>query len=547
MMVGRGSITLPGLLAELVEEHGDDIALVCDGESLTFGELEERSRRLAGGLARRGVGAGDRVAVWLPNLFAVVELEFALARLGAVMVALNTRFRVRELADVLSRSGARVLVYAARFGKIDYRSILGNVDSKSVPELETEILVGAGGPGLFGRDAVAYGDLLESEPAEEDLGGPEAPCNAFTSSGTTSAPKLILHSQRGITTHARDVVEAFSYRDRDCVTLGALPLCGVFGFDSLMGTLAAGRPCVLLPVFDAEEAVRLIEEHRVTHLNGSDEMLNRIMDVAAEDPERLSSLREAGFASFNAGGEEMVARGDSFGKRFYQCYGASEVQALMAHQPPEAEAAQRALAGGVPSSREASVRVRDPESGELLSPGEVGELEVRAPSAMVGYLDDPEAERENLTEDGYVRTGDLGYLTEYGFVYLSRMGDVLRLGGFLVSPREIEAYLEGLPDVAEAQVVGAPTERGAVAVAFVVARGSSEFDEDAVLERCQRDLAKFKVPRRVVALPDFPKADSPNGLKVQRHKLREMAAEAMEHESPTGDRSARRQSGSSAR
>nr|MDP9488105.1 AMP-binding protein [Actinomycetota bacterium] len=421
------------------------------------------------------------------------------------------------------------LVYAPRFGKIDFRSILGNVDPKSVPELETEIRVGEGS-GLFGRDEVAYDDLLEGEPVEEDFSGPEAPCNAFTSSGTTSAPKLVLHSQRGITTHARDVAEAFSYRDRDCVTLGALPLCGVFGFNSLMGTLAAGRPCVLIPVFDADETVRLIEEHRVTHLNGSDEILNRILDAAGEEPERLSSLREAGFASFNAGGEEMVARGDSFEKRFYQCYGASEVQALMAHQPPEADAARRAMAGGVLSSREADVRVRDPESGELLPSGEIGELEVRAPSAMAGYLGDPEATRENLTDDGYVRTGDLGYLTGYGFVYLNRMGDVLRLGGFLVNPREIEAYLEGLPGVAEAQVVGTPTERGAVAVGFVVAAGAGEFDEGAILEHCRRDLAKFKVPRRLVALPDFPKADSPNGLKVQRHRLREMATEAMERE-----------------
>lgn len=166
---------------------------------------------------------------------------------------------------------------------------------------------------------------------------------------------------------------------------------------------------------------------------------------------------------------------------------------------------------------------------------------------MVGYFGDPEAEEENLTDDGYVRTGDLGYLTEYGFVYLNRMGDVLRLGGFLVNPREIEAYLEGLPGVSEAQVVGASTERGTVAVAFVVVGGGTEFDEDSVLERCRRDLARFKVPRRVVALPGFPKADSPNGLKVQRYKLREMAADAIGHESPTGNRSTRRRSGPSAR
>ncbi|HZC18856.1 MAG TPA: AMP-binding protein, partial [Rubrobacteraceae bacterium] len=248
--------TLPYLLKDLVGEHGDEPALICDNETLAFGELEERSRYLAGGLAQLGIGEGDRVAVWLPNLFAPVELEFALARLGAVAVALNTRFRAHEVEDSLSRSGARALAYIPSFKGIDFSAILEEVDVANTPELETEILVGGGDPRSSKRKAVAYEDLLDGELFEEDLSSPEAPCNVFTSSGTTSAPKLVLHSQKGIENHARAVADAFDYREDGCVARGALPFCGVFGFNSIMGVLAAGRPCVLMPVFDPEEALR---------------------------------------------------------------------------------------------------------------------------------------------------------------------------------------------------------------------------------------------------------------------------------------------------
>jgi fatty-acyl-CoA synthase len=202
----------------------------------------------------------------------------------------------------------------------------------------------------------------------------------------------------------------------------------------------------------------------------------------------------------------------------------------MAHQPAEADAEQRALAGGVPSSEEIEVRVRDRETDELLPPEETGELEVRGLNIMIGYMGDPEAEKENFTDDGYVRTGDLGYLTEYGFVYVSRVGDALRLGGFLVSPREIEGYLESLSSIAEAQVVGVTAERGTVAIGFVVAEEGQGFDEDEILELCRKHLAKFKVPQRVIALPDFPKTESANGVKVKREELKEMATEALETE-----------------
>jgi fatty-acyl-CoA synthase len=532
--------TLPTLLAALVERHADDVALIDGDVRLSFADLEQRARRVAAGLAALRVGSGDRVAVWLPNGLAWAELEFALARLGAIAVAINTRFRAYEVQDILARSGARALALWPDFKGIDFGSILAGVDPAASPGLETLVLVGGGssahhGTPLAARRCVAYEELLRHAPLRADCGRPDAPCNVFTSSGTTSRPKLVLHAQRGIVEHSRAVADGFSYRAPHTVILGMLPLCGVFGFNTFMGALAAGRPTVLMSVFDGPEAVRLIEQWAVTHTNGTDEMLRRIVDAPAP-PERIASWREAGFAGFTGDAVGLVARGDAQGKRFYQAYGSTEVQALLARQPAETPPAQRALAGGVPVSPRTDVRVRDPETGALLPPGRPGELEIRGPSVMVGYLEDPDAERRIFTEDGYVRSGDLGYLTGPGsFVYQTRLGDSLRLGGFLVSPREIEAYLEQLPGIRAAQVVGAPSSRGVRVIGFVVLEQAHEIDEAAVIACCRADLAGYKVPDRVVAVPRFPTTKSPNGEKVQRARLREMAAALLRSaEAPSG-------------
>lgn len=524
--------TLPSLLSEVAKEKGGQSALIYGEEKLTFSQLEDRVARLTGGLANLGVSEGTKVAVWLPNTFACVELEFALARLGAIAVAINTKFRTHEVQDILARSSAETLVLWPGFKDIDFLSILEDVEPGSIPDLEHLVLLGGDIPdlqdtSLTSLHVACYEDFLTLDRADIDLGRPDAPCNAFTSSGTTSAPKLVLHSQEGICRHARAVAEAFSYTDSDSVVLGMLPFCGVFGFNTVMGSLAAGSPTVMMPVFDAGEVVRLIETHGVTHTNGSDEMLRRML-AAAASPENIPSLREAGFANFSGDPGRLVAEGNDRGKTFFQVYGSSEVQALMARQPAKADLEHRALGGGVPVSSEIQVRARDVETGALASRDETGELEIRGPNVMIGYINNPRAEQENLTADGYVRTGDLGYLAEEGFVYLTRLGDTMRIGGFLVSPREIESYLDGLPDVAASQVVGISDGEDTRAVGFIVLEEGREFDEEKILNLCRGGLAKYKVPRRLVALPDFPRVDSANGAKVKRERLRELAAEALE-------------------
>src|SRR5690606_28737068 len=206
-------------------------------------------------------------------------------------------------------------------------------------------------------------------------------------------------------------------------------------------------------------------------------------------------------------------------------YGMSEVQALFARQRPEASRVERARRGGFPIGESYGARVRDPESGRLLRPGESGELAVSGPSLMAGHFGDEAATGRAITEDGWLRTGDLGRLESDGsFVFETRMGDVLRLGGYLVAPAEIEAHVQRFPGIAGCQVVGAMSEGRLAPVAFVTLRAGAAFDEAALRRHCAAGLARFKVPARCVALDEFPTTTGANGTKIQRARLREMAA-----------------------
>ena len=197
---------------------------------------------------------------------------------------------------------------------------------------------------------------------------------------------------------------------------------------------------------------------------------------------------------------------------------------MFARQRLDAPAHVRGQPGGFPIGDHYGVRVRDPESGHLLLHGESGELELAGPSCMVGYYGDAEANEKAMTADGWVRSGDFGHLLDdCSFVFETRMGDVLRLGGYLVAPSEIEAHIQCYPGIDGCQAVGAVGEDGPVVVAFVTLRPGATFDEAALRQHCAKDLARFKTPARCVALEAFPTTPGANGAKVQRAKLREMA------------------------
>ena len=524
-----GNHSIAAMLASLAAARGAAPALITEEGATSFVALDALTRRLAGGLARLGVGRGDRVAIWLPNVVEWLALAFAAARLGAVAVSINTRFRSSEIEDILGRSGAKVLALWPGFRAIPFLDILADVPGAALSRLEALLLVDRGEapaalpPALAGKRVVGFAAAAAQEPVA-DQGGADDVCIIFTTSGTTKAPKFVAHTQRGIVAHARDVASALGYDAEGTVLLGPNPFCGVFGFCQATAALAAGRPFVTHRVFEAEAIVRDIARYRVTLTQATDEALARLLETTAE-PRPFPSLAWIGYGAFNRDPAEFVRLAEARGVNLVGLYGMSEAQAFFACQARDAPAKERSEGGGLPVAAAGAVRVRDPESGELLAPGKTGEIEVKGPSLMAGYWNDPATTAAAMTADGFLRTGDAGYLRADGsFVYLARMGDALRLGGFLVSPVEIAAHLERHPMVAAAQVVGVRTPTGTRPVGFVVPQPGAGFDEAALRAHCLAGLAKYKVPDRFVALAQFPVTLSANGTKVQRAKLRDMAA-----------------------
>jgi fatty-acyl-CoA synthase len=517
------------LLADIAERTPEAPAFIHGDHAITFAGLLDAAGRTAQGLADLGVVPGDRVALWLPNVPAYPIFYFACARLGAIAVAVNTRYRAVEVADIVGRSGAKVLACAPGFRRIDFLSILADIDPAALDKLAALVVVGdepAAVPVAIERlRRVPFDRLLSRPPLGTNNARPNVPCNIFTTSGTTNAPKFVMHRQGAIASHAQQVARDFGFTVPETLSLSILPLCGVFGFNQTLATLAAGKPCVLVESYEIDEIARLIAHHRPTTLFGSDDMYARLLDIVPGD-RPFPSVKWAGYAAFNAALDRLPEQAEARGLLLCGLYGMSEVQALYARQPLDAAVARRKLGGGVPTSPLAHVRVRDPESGALLGAGQPGALECAGPSLMVGYYGNDAASAETITSDGYVRTGDLAELDgEGGFTFLSRMGDVLRLSGFLVNPLEIETHIQSVPGISACQTIAVPRAEGVRAVSFVILAAGTALDEAGVIAHCRQSLANYKVPARVFAVPEFPVTPSPNGPKVQRAKLRQMAEE----------------------
>ena len=517
------------LLERTAARRGDAPAIHTETGSVSWEELHRLVVRVAGGLAGLGIGLGDRVAFWLPNGLPYLTLHLACAGLGAVTVAVSPRFRGAELADIVSRSGAAALVLAPDPDGDDRLAVLADADPAAWRGLRHLIPVGAPAvAATFPVPAIAYEALEQSAPWRLPAIPESAPFAIFTTSGTTARPKLVLHAQDLAVAHGADVARAFRLADPGVMVFHALPLCGVFGYTQLLACLSTGADMVLPRSFDPTVAARMIERHRVTHMSGTDDLLHRLLHAAdslgmGERP--FPHLRAVGFAAFNTTLAGFPATAEARGVPIRGAFGMSETFSFFALRRRDEPADRRHAGGGTPVGMHGEARIVDEDSGNDRPVGESGALQVRSEHMMVGYDGDPEATAAAFTADGWFRTGDLARLDgDGGFTFVGRQGDALRLSGTLVNPLEIEERILELPDIAAAQVVEAATPRGNRPVAFVVLAAGGALDEAAVIAHCRAGLAAFKAPVRVVALAEFPTVAGPNGLKIQRARLREMAS-----------------------
>jgi fatty-acyl-CoA synthase len=508
-------------------DRGDTSAPVFmfDGMPVSRGDFTQRIDETAAWLAANGIGKGDVIAVWLINRLEWVSLLFAAARLGAIVAAVNTRYRGAELAHLLRLSRAKMLIVESDVHGIDFAAILAGVEHTTVPDLKQLATVGRGAFAAAWPTVPFDAFDRHYPPAPEHDGNIDAPVLLYTTSGTTKGPKLVAHSQRTLASHGLSIAKALGLSAQQHSLLLMLPLCGAFGLSALLGFLGGGVTIHVLDIFEATAAFKILRERKITHTVGSDEMFRRILALT-DEPRPFPHAQIFGFAAFQPGWREFAAAAEARGLPFYGLYGSSEVQALFSISRSNVSFADRIEPGGVPMSDDAIVRVRDTESGALAPVGVSGELEIKAPSRFVGYFHNPEATAAAITTDGFFRTGDIGALRDDGsFIYETRAGDAMRLGGFLVAPGEIEDELKSCAGVNDAQVVAIDLKGQARCAAFVIANGESPPKTEALAAHLRDRLAAYKIPARIFFVDAFPVTESANGIKIQRARLRAMAME----------------------
>ena len=535
--------TIPEVLRNTVDLFGDSTALIYESDQISYATLHKLVLNTSCGLSKLGIKSGDRVAFWLPNTPAYLVLYLACMQLNAIAVAVNTRFRSTEVADIVNRSGANSLILWPLFKKVNFLEILNAIEGAAFSQLKSVIVYSEAESNvhlenqlprsLHSKKLASYQELIGQSGAEIDNSSADAGCNIFTTSGTTKAPKFVLHSHRSISNHAAEVWRNLEPLIKNEAFFHTLPFCGVFGFNHFSAALIGARPNVIQSTFDAHEAVNLIDLHKVHYISATDDMLLALLQADVRNP-ALPSLTCCGYGAFNLPPEEITQRASARGLKLVGLYGMSEIQALFARREHTQADEERYLPGGKLISPHASVRARNPENKQILPHGESGELEFKGPSLLIRYFEDDSATDELIRQDGYLKSGDLGYTCSSSeFVFQARMGDTLRLGGYLVAPAEIENHLIEHDSVEAAQVVAVRIQDKMRAYAFIISAENKILEQEELRIYCLSGLAKFKVPAVFHCLDEFPTTKSPNGTKIQRAKLREIAEAKTQNQSVT--------------
>ncbi|HZA58424.1 MAG TPA: acyl-CoA synthetase [Solirubrobacterales bacterium] len=473
----------------------DELALVDEIGTLTFTETHQRSNALARALAEHGVGPGDGVAIMCRNHRYFIEATMACAKLGAVGLYLNTAFAARQLAEVLEREGAGVLIYDEEFGELLSE---GGEDMKRI------VAFAEGTP----ADRTAE-ELIASHDGAPDLPAPEEGARyVILTSGTTGTPK---GAQRGAPEGLGPLASFLSKiprRSGETVVIAA-PLFHSWGFSHFVLGLSLGATMVLQRRFDPEDTLRAIARHRARTLVVVPVMMQRILELPDEAKRRYdtSSLEVTAASGSALPGELSTRWMDEFGDNLYNLYGSTEVAWATIATPEDMRAAP-GTAGRAP--RGTVIRIVD-EEGRDVARGETGRIFVANGMAFEGYTGGEDKERL----DGMVSSGDVGHFDEGGRMFIDgRDDEMIVSGGENVFPREVEDVLAEHGAVSEAAALGVPDEEfGQRLRAFVVLSADAEVTEDELKAHVKSNLARYKVPREISFLDELPRNATGKVLK----------------------------------
>jgi long-chain acyl-CoA synthetase len=496
------------LFSRAVEEHRGKTALSFYGTTFEFGRLQALVEKMAASLAASGVMKGDRVALMLPNCPQYVVSFFATVRLGAIVTQINPMYVEREIGHILNDSGAEtIIVYADVYERV--KAMLPDTNLKTVVVVHFGSEPEGLGVGHRSFDAFLSTD---ADPAPEvDIDPAQDVAALQYTGGTTGGSKGAMLTHRNLVANVQQTIDVFvenpdQFTGRKCV--GVLPFFHIYGLTCVMlFGIKLGVEQVLLPRFEVQEALAVFENDRPTMFAGVPTMYMALL--ASGMDLRKHHLHDVRI--FNSGGSALPVNlkrsfEEKVGKPLFEGYGLSEASPVTHNNPPFLGQGREGSVGIPIPSTEA--RVVDVETGETEMPiGESGELIIKGPQVMKGYLNMPDETAETL-KGGWLYTGDVAKMDESGYFYIvDRKKDMIVASGFNVYPREIEEVLFEHSDVAEAVAFGVADEyRGESVKAFVVKRSGASTTEEEVLAFCKERLAAYKTPKAVEFREELPKS-----------------------------------------
>ena len=485
-------------LAEIIDPHpADRVAIISRGRETTYGQLRDEVAHVRGGLKAIGIGKGDRVALLCGNGRYFVDLYLAALGLGAVTVPLNPGSPAPEIDRELRTVDAKVVVVepaAAQAWSAINRAALTSVEHVVCTE-----------PGTVTGADCSFDDLLAAEQvAVTDVDPDDLAALIFTS-GTAGSPRAAMLSHGNLLSN----LEQNSSTDgitADDVVYGVLPLFHIFGLNVVIGLgLARGATLVLVQRFDPFTALETIRDRLVTIIPGAPPLwlaFSHIDDTNIAPADSFANVRLALTGAAKMPEEAMRRLHERFGLTLLEGYGLTEASPVVT-----SSAGMKVKVGSVGKVLDGiQVRLVDEEGNDALQ-GDSGEVWVKGPNVFKGYLNEPEATARVLTEDGWLRTGDIAVVDDDGYLYLvDRAKDLIIVSGFNVYPAEVEEVLLSHPDVAECGVVGVPHPHTGEAVkAFVVLKPGARAQEDSLVSWCRDNLARYKCPSKIVFVDELPR------------------------------------------
>jgi len=503
----------------------DALVDVPTGRRWTYDQLEADVNTVARGLLARGVTKGDRVGIWAPNVPEWVLVQYATARIGAVLVNINPAYRTHELAYVLKQSGVRLLISAESFKTSDYRAMVGDVHA-DCPELRDIVFLGGIDWDTLLADATEVPAVTLATAAGQL--SPDDPINIQYTSGTTGFPKGATLSHHNILNNGFFVGELCRYTEEDRVCV-PVPFYHCFGM--VMGNLGATShgACIVIPApaFEPAATLRAVAQERCTSLYGVPTMFIAELSVPDLRSYDVSSLRTGIMAGAPCPVEVMKRVVDELGMTEVTiCYGMTETSPVSTQTRAEDDLDRRVSTVGAVHPH-VEVKVVDPDTGLTVPRGTPGEFCTRGYSVMLGYWEEPAKTAEAIDAARWMHTGDLAVMDDAGYLNIvGRIKDMVIRGGENIYPREIEEFLYTHPDIEDAQVIGVPDVRyGEELCAWVRLRpGADALTAEALREFCTGKLAHYKIPRYVQVVDAFPMTVTG---KIRKVEMRERSVELL--------------------